>query len=434
MVYPRFSDLSPQTGVSRNNKIIYESWETMLVATLRSGRTISLAAGRLSREDLLRLRDTDPFYCPVCRSPVQLKLGTKRKWHFSHHPKHPCLIESEPESVRHLSGKRQLYLWAVRNGHSAMLEHYLPEIRQRPDIFLPGIQPEAIEYQCSSIAEKVWLDRTAGYVRQGIRPVWILGGNRRKSHGDVYQLSGFESLTIRSCPETTAVCHPFTSPYFVCYYFPVEKRVCFAGNLHPVSKTLFISEEMNCSITDVMPFQLLLPPLRFSPLSFKKNWNLLKRRRRLYPSPHVAKEEYWLRLQVYRLRQNFSYFPACVGLPHEVYMHLTVSPFLWQMWIYLIMAVYGCGQWFTAERLIEHTVSRKGELLFTKRHLPLCAERPLSVIIETYLNQLVRLRVAEKKGDAYHLFYQRFHPAASVEQLLREDRLILDRLEETYGM
>ncbi|MDD9147273.1 MULTISPECIES: competence protein CoiA [unclassified Sporolactobacillus] len=400
----------------------------MLIATLDDGRRISLVSTKFTRDQLNRLRSRERFYCPVCRSPVRLRLGNKKKWHFSHHPKDPCIVETEPESPIHLSGKEDLFQWTKVNGRMPELERYLPEIRQRPDIYLPGIRPIALEYQCSTLSEEKFRERTDGYTSLGIRPIWILGGARQKKSRFLARLSGFESQTIQFSKRSPS-CHPFFSPYYVCYYYPAEKRICFAAQLHPVSKTVYIAREINQVLSAARPYQLMMPSFPFSSETFKQDWNDCKRRRRLNPPSHLAREEYWLRMQAYRLRINYSSFPSFVGLPHRDYIHFSLSPCLWQMWIYIIMTHGPADGWFTADMLMQTGKIGENETVFVRRPLPLCPRRSGAEVIRTYLGQLVKLGAADRRGDTYRLRSARRTGESAVDQLLKQDRLVLDLLE-----
>ncbi|WP_353947597.1 competence protein CoiA family protein [Sporolactobacillus sp. Y61] len=400
--------------------------EAMLVALRDNGQVLSLVSSSLSRRELMMMRDRENFSCPVCGSPVRLKLGLQKKWHFSHYAKDQCIVESEPESEIHLTGKSDLFKWTRDNGHQAELEYYLKEIRQRPDIFLPGIQPEAIEYQCSSITETTLSDRTAGYRQLGIRPVWIMGGCRKKKKGSYLSLSGFEPLTMAYNRQDG---HPFVSSYFVCYYFPSEKLLCFSGHIHSISKTQFISEEMYMPLQQIRPFHLIRPVLPFHPSSFMEKWVHYKRRQRLHVSAHTTESEMLLRVLAYQMRSNYAYFPAFVGIPHEHYVHLSSPPHLWQMWIYLIMSG-NRRLWVTPEYLIHRSGGEKVKRFFRRRQLPLCPQISLKTIIKTYLNQLVFLNAVREKEGAYQLKDEAVRVAHDMDRLLQRDAAVLKALSE----
>ncbi|WP_100487483.1 competence protein CoiA [Sporolactobacillus pectinivorans] len=400
----------------------------MLVAELNDGRRISLVSSQYSRNELGKLREREKFYCPVCRSPVLLKIGEKKRWHFSHHPLYHCLVDAETETEAHLAGKETLFRWAKMNGLSAELEHYLPEIHQRPDLLLRGIQPVALEFQCSSISESAVEKRTYGYLHSGVFPVWILGGHRLKRAGPFLKLSGFEPLTIRYSNNCPTIFHPYASSYFVSYYHPIEEKFSLVGNLHPVSKTLFIAGEMNLAIARTRPYQLSSPAFFYRHDSFKQTWLHAKKKKRLNSPFRTSSEEYWVRVQVYHLKKNFSFFPSYVGLPNENFIHFEVSPFLWQMWICLVLNTASRDSWFSPERFISEAVERGGEMIFARRQLPLCPQRTSGSIIAIYLNQLVNLGFVERSREFYRL-KKNDRGDVSMRLLLAEDLRLLNQLE-----
>ncbi|RYM01760.1 competence protein [Sporolactobacillus sp. THM7-7] len=403
----------------------------MLMAKMDDGRLISLIPPAYTLTELQTLRASRRFYCPVCRSPVILKLGRKKKWHFAHHTDEACLIETEPETPGHVTGKADLYLWAGRHGRAPKLERYFPDLRQRPDVYLPGIHPTAFEYQCSTIPEETFIRRTLGYLSQGIDPAWILGSTRRKRWGAFTRLTGFEPMTIRYAMTSPAGAYPFSSSYYVCYYDPNEKVFSFAAHLHAASETLFIAQEISHSLRNIRPFQVVTPTFPFFSDTFKQKWLARKKQQRLAPSIRCGDTEYLIRTLAYRMRLDFSYYPAFVGLPHEDYIHLQTPPYLWQMWVYfMIRSLSGC---FSAKTLIHLYLcfcrqNHHARKLFSMRRLPLCPKRSLGQLIETYLNQLVLLGAVKKAGGAYRASAT-FNHRLPIDELLKEDRRMLERLE-----
>ncbi len=65
-----------------------------------------------------------------------MRLGKQKKWHFAHKKEDSCLAFYEAESMYHRHGKELLYRWFKRQNFHVDIEHYLPEIQQRPDIFI----------------------------------------------------------------------------------------------------------------------------------------------------------------------------------------------------------------------------------------------------------------------------------------------------------
>ncbi|MCO7174515.1 competence protein CoiA [Sporolactobacillus kofuensis] len=399
----------------------------MLIAATKDEIRISLLDTNQSKQELVRLRRSNGFICPICRAPVMLKMGTKRHWHFAHLPHQGCHIEGEPETPTHLSGKEDLFRWCQDAGRSPKLEHYLCHLQQRPDIYLPGIEPVAIEYQCSLIPEDLFVKRSYGYLNDGITPVWVIGANRFHKRRRTLKLSGFSALSIRQSRLFLGQ-HPFASPYYVCFYDSVSKYFLLATQLFPISKTRFISQENMINRSQIMPFQLTAPAERFSSKTFKEVWLATKRQWRLSPPTRLSNEEYALRNQVYQHRKQFSCVPGYVGLPLASAIYFLNSPFLWQMWLVLLMGTIESGCWFTTERIIRETEKRRMGNLFALRSLPLCPKESMRWPLCIYLDYLWSLGIAEKTGRSYRLKTGHW-PELSLPTALQEDQRVLDRLE-----
>lgn len=97
--------------------------------------------------------------------------------YFRHKSKHDCDLYSELETEEHLIGKRKLFEWICKQDgvSDAVLEAYLPETKQRPDImFNYNGKRCVIEYQCTPITEE-YTYRHSLYKFSKIKDIWILG-------------------------------------------------------------------------------------------------------------------------------------------------------------------------------------------------------------------------------------------------------------------
>ena len=87
---------------------------------------------------------------------------------------------SESETEEHLNGKRDLFEWIKKQDGvtNAVLEGWIPETKQRPDImFEYDGKKYVIEYQCSPIATE-YVERHKLYKASGINDIWILGTDK----------------------------------------------------------------------------------------------------------------------------------------------------------------------------------------------------------------------------------------------------------------
>ena len=136
----------------------------MLTALNEEGKLISLVEKR--RNDLLRLREKQKFYCPICHDIMIMKAGEVRIPHFAHKKYSACSSAvTENETVQHLQGKKDLYTFFQKNKLDTKLEYYIPHINQRPDVFITNQGKHyAIEFQCSPISPALVEKRTNNYV------------------------------------------------------------------------------------------------------------------------------------------------------------------------------------------------------------------------------------------------------------------------------
>lgn len=123
----------------------------------------------------------DRYFCPDCKDKLILKQGNKLTAHFSHYKKCDNPTFSEGETTEHVSGKLWLFEQCLRHNLNTVLEAYLPNIQQRPDILVTYKgQLFAIEFQCSRISLNCIQHRTKGYLDQGIKVIWIVGKENAK--------------------------------------------------------------------------------------------------------------------------------------------------------------------------------------------------------------------------------------------------------------
>lgn len=127
----------------------------------------------------------------MCGKPYEYCHGRVKTPYFRHKEKSECEDKySESETEEHLNGKKDLYEWIKRQPgvYDAVLEGWIPETKQRPDImFKYQGKQYVIEYQCSPIASE-YIERHELYNIIGINDIWICGTNKylQKNMRDKY--------------------------------------------------------------------------------------------------------------------------------------------------------------------------------------------------------------------------------------------------------
>ena len=118
----------------------------------------------------LEMTDSGDMICPGCHQRVYFKNGRQKIPHFAHGAHADCDTFSEGETKEHLQGKELLARFLAKD--EGVLEAYLPQLRQRPDILW---NKRALEFQCSPLPFQRFQERTTNYQRHGYHPWWILG-------------------------------------------------------------------------------------------------------------------------------------------------------------------------------------------------------------------------------------------------------------------
>lgn len=139
---------------------------------------INCIDGQYGKEQLKKWAQKSILLCPVCDKPYEYCHGKVKTPYFRHKDKAQCEYDyAEPETEEHLNGKKDLYKWLLKQKDvtDVVLEGWLPETRQRPDLmFTYNGEKWVIEYQCSPIATE-YLERHELYQAAGIHDIWICG-------------------------------------------------------------------------------------------------------------------------------------------------------------------------------------------------------------------------------------------------------------------
>lgn len=362
----------------------------MFVAFDANGNVISVLG--MSDNSIRQLKNTGPYFCPACKEQVILKAGKKRHPHFSH--KHRCFVKPEGESVRHLEGKRWLYLWFSRQGFEPVLEKYIPEIQQRPDLYIIfKDRPVAVEFQASIIPVEELVKRTQAYVKHGIFPLWIVDADVvKKRHSNILHLTDFLSFFIHDAP--------FHQPSFITFN-PVKKEFSLYTNLLPYSsqRALFDSKSFPFDTDWQTIVNTQIPPVRFYDywLEVTEQWLMhlsMSSKARHNPFLHYLYKQHIHPLQL----------PPEVGIPVKHLYRLKPSPFIWQgyIWHYFLYARKE-GAEFTL-RDIYLFLSQTGRTAMEKRMTVTYwqQERERNPIYE-YLRLLSAIGIVKLEGDTVKL-------------------------------
>lgn len=394
----------------------------MLTAQFDNGKLISLLD--FDNADILKeLRSKHVFLCPGCKEQLILKVGTKKRPHFSHQQYSNCHAYSEPESDYHLEGKKQLLHWLKGQKQSAELEKYLPAIAQIPDLFTAFQDKNyAIEFQCSTIPEKLFLKRTAGYQKQNIIPIWILGEKRiRQLSPYTIQLQEMDWLTVNSLQDNLLL---YTLD-------PFKKIIHLYTNLVPLSLNRAYATKKSFPLSTLNFKDLLhpkLPPINNSLFNIwlkrKQNWRFNIFRNSSAPV-HFMKTYY------YHEHLHFPLFPAEVGIPTNHLAYLQTPSYVWQAWILEFIKKRGIGQIFSFKEVVRQFQEILVQNMFQARQLEL-AHGNFSLAIMGYLDALCFLGIIKKfSGTLFVIKSEVMYPKTN-DEAFQKDKETLQKLKGFY--
>ncbi|MGM7680872.1 competence protein CoiA [Cytobacillus sp. Hm23] len=392
--------------------------DNVLVAKLSNNEQVSLVEN-WTRKELEVLKRDESFYCPSCGEMMYLKLGTKRIFHFAHQTKEKCRFSIEPESQYHMEGKRELYEWLKKQPFSIKLEHYISNIKQRPDLIISdNHHVYAIEFQCSTISTELFAKRTAAYKKYGIIPVWILAASFMKITSRCMKVSQFQSLFIED---------QYARYGKIIYFCPYKRQ--FYINENPL---FFSSTEVLSGIVSLplhsSTFYQLLKSRGFLGKTFYENWAYKKKYWRLYCTVYPSKDLEKLLYVLYEKEIPPSLIPAEVGIPTNYSYWFNTPSIVWQAYIYVDIITNSNGGIFTFNDILNSVNLRITNNKISIRTLPLVTNSQYANAIREYLLLLEKLQVIKKIKNKGFKVKQEFTLPKSSEDAVLLDYDIMNKL------
>jgi competence protein CoiA len=299
----------------------------LLLLSARSENGMVVVLPLIEKREMEGLKKMN-FYCPMCQEKVMMKVGEKVIPHFAHYHNSDCPNMEKGESLYHENGKLDLYRWLCNKGIEARLEVYIQKIKQRPDILVKWKgHYYAIEFQCATISEEIFHQRTNGYMRIGIIPIWILGHKRVNRVGpNCLRLSGFDRNFFRKWTREQA------SPSLITYC-PQNKYLTIYSNPYSLKSKEYVQSTVlhlkEASFTDIFQTN----PLQFSNLL--SLWLPEKIRFRSFRSDFVSREDKQYLRFLYSRGLHPQFLPSIIHLPVPSQYLLKESVYMWQSKIVL---------------------------------------------------------------------------------------------------
>lgn len=361
--------------------------------------------GELVHSMRITKRSGEEFRCPVCRKRVLYKAGSKRIPHFAHQREENCPGTDEPESIMHLEGKNLLYEWTVKWTEKSILEKYYHSICQRTDIeaYADG-RSYAIEYQCSPISAVRLIERTIGYKKLELEPIWIFHSCFLKKQGHyLWSLTASLQSAIRHSPKGFS--------YLLFFDYKNPKTFILLNNLIPITKTLFFGQAESISLTEKSFPQILYPKAR--PILFIHEW--VRKRESL-----IRNEWRYQGISNPLFRAFYSIgiqgmLPSVIGIPLKSSNLFAVPPHHWQGFV--ILDLLDCQKmqgeitpFGIRKRFMDRL--RKREIL--TRSLP-CVSGSLFTPVEEFMRFLEKAEYLIKNGENSYIIEEGF-PIKKIRQ------------------
>lgn len=386
----------------------------MLQAKTENGKLLTLAM--LSQDKIKHIRYRTNFYCPTCEEKVIVRAGPHMIPHFAHYSKSKCSSIKGGEGPYHEKGKLLLYKWLKDQNINVTLEKFLPEINQRPDLYLTvNGKRIVIEFQCSRISIKDIQKRNRSYQSFDINPIWILGATQFKRLS--YNYLRVDAFTLQFI-------HQFNpqSANFLYYFCPNAKQFLVLSDLYLTSQKR-AAHKLRISKLDKMSFYDLFLGQRFKREELMSLWKREKTFFRLrVRSVSRGKELTWVQW-LYLKRSYIEWLPSEIYLPVSTQYLMKSSLWDWQSRLCLdIIESLHIGQSFTLQQCIY--------LLQNHRHA--IREYPLiqSTVcpIQEYLNWLVHLRIIKETTLHHYKKLKSLTHYKHIEEAIEGDKLLFDKI------
>lgn len=382
----------------------------MFIAINESGKPVSLLQPHPA--EVLK----GCFRCEVCKEPVVLKKGKRKKWHFAHRPDSKCLSDGKTESDLHMTGKKLLFQW-LDQSYETEMEKFIPLIHRKADVLVTiNKQKYALEFQCAAITEKEILRRTQDYLSCGIRPIWIFcTKNIRIKETGMLSIHAFEWTALRESPDRRS--------RFLVYLDPcAETLSMFNPSIHQLQKQNLTDISIwNSSINDIIKGDQFVEKAKLH----SAGWLKLKEQWRFKPQPWIGKKDATT-LKEYMLKQqsDVAFFPAEAGWPVFGYEYFLTPVYIWQSCILLefFPHFFSSSVGFALEDMTGWMEQKITGEIFRVRFFPQI-KQPLRTAVLNYLFLLIRFGCLSYHQPSRMFFIKKLPQAAlSLDDGYNKDR------------
>jgi competence protein CoiA len=293
--------------------------------------------GTYDKYQLKKWSDKNILICPDCGKPYEYCHGRIITPYFRHKEKN---IEcggkySEPETEEHIKGKLILYNWLIKLQDlgvikNVKLETYIPETKQRPDLYFEKDNlRNVIELQCSPIASE-YLERHELYKLANVNDIWILGLNKyniKLTDGEIVQIKSRQRIIEENSNYYLNVDSSELLmdrriiipklPYYKLELNPFIK--CNIENLHIDNKEIVLNNEtLNSFIEkDIKIYQIVDKSKELTNFLNNRYFNILNKKcfyqNNWEYSPYLSKITFYYKNEVLEFYINRKSIDCCVS-------------------------------------------------------------------------------------------------------------------------
>lgn len=368
----------------------------------------------LNDEVIKRLKQTEMFFCPLCKQKVLIKLGQKKIAHFAHQRQNTCSSLGGGEGEYHRKGKIDLYYWFKEQQFDVEIEKFFTPINQRVDIFArKDGRTFAIEYQCATISSQSLIKRTLGFRSLNIIPIWILGGNRlNRKHTYALNLTKNDLHFIHQLSSNTLQ---------LLYYCPTKKQFARFNQFILTGRKETFGPIHYLSLKTSTFGDLFRPVKQKS--SYGHLWLAEKKRFRTQQPISPSGEERKWREWLYFKRQTPLTLSALIHLPVYSQWQMKVPLWNWQSRLYF--------DFILKKDKVKFTIKEAHAFLqpyFTPISQFPMIHTPGDPILE-YINYFIRLGKIIKNSKGSYQLQAPLKTYQNLEEALEKDEQILNNLK-----
>jgi competence CoiA-like predicted nuclease len=402
----------------------------MFRAKCSNGQDIFLNDVCWSKALLTKMRKSYTFHCLICAEEVVLKLGERKAWHFSHRQHSLCTDRHyRNESEDHKIAKLEVYRWLDSYKLEPKIEHYLEDVRQRPDVYVKvNNRKLALELQLSYLNKEQFLKRYFSYKDHDYETVWI--GILRKPiqrKSFYYPLSHVDFLLIRPSPFPHAIYYSLVTHRWIVFsnFFYVTPRKTFV-RVTPIPLTV----SPHCLFFNLDVFLTETKKDQYNRLEeYIAVWKSQTIKVRTARHPTLTKAERNVLHLLQRHNMALNYFPAICNIPLLSQYICDSAPYLWQTWVVIgYINSKPLGETFSLSQLTQWFITNHHQIGLSFRLSVLHVKQHIRQLLSDYLNVLCRFNVLEKKAPGNYKLIHYITISKPFHTLLDDDKYIINQL------